>query len=67
LAEQCSFVHQVCFTCALCAEAELPGPADPERSWRAINLTSIAKFAAKVFVRLGRVALPRTVILRWKN
>ncbi|MBE0558319.1 MAG: hypothetical protein IH628_13890 [Proteobacteria bacterium] len=38
-------------TCARCAGAELPGPADPERSWRAINLMSVATFAAKVFVR----------------
>jgi len=29
----------------------LPAPAGPERSCRAINLTSAATFAAKVFVR----------------
>jgi len=40
-----------CFTGCSCAEAELPELAGPDRPWRAINLTSIATFAAKVFVR----------------
>ena len=34
-----------------CTGAELPGPAAPERSRCAINLTSLATFPAKVFVR----------------
>jgi hypothetical protein len=46
----------VCFTRAGCAGAELAGSADPERSCRAINLTSVATFTAKVFVRSVDVA-----------
>ena len=45
-----------CFTRAGCAGAELAGSADPERSCRAINLTSVATFTAKVFVRSVDVA-----------
>lgn len=34
----------------------MPGAADPERSYRAINLMTLTRFAAKVFVHPDDVA-----------
>jgi hypothetical protein len=42
---------QVCVTQSSCDGVELPGSTDSERSRRAINLMSVAKFDTKVFVR----------------
>jgi hypothetical protein len=49
----------VCATQGSCVGVELAAPADSERSCRAINLTSVVTFAAKVFTRSVDVT-PRT-------
>ena len=43
----------------------MPGPTDPERSCRAINLTSVATFVAKVFTRSDRALGTKEGEMTW--
>ena len=63
LAPQCSFVDQVCFTCARCAEAELTGHTIPDGPYRAVTLMTAVAFVTMVFVHRVYELDPGSAIL----